>query len=43
MLRDTDDDMVLESAANGQAEAAQQFGVAVMSHREAVTRLGLDK
>ena len=55
MLRDADDDMVLETAANGRAdgvvtfnrrdfaEAAHQFGVAVMSPGEAVLRLELDK
>ena len=54
-LRDADDDMVLETAVNGRAdgivtfnrrdfgEAAQQFGIAVMSPGEAVTNLELDK
>ncbi len=50
-VRDADDDMVLETAANGQAEAivtfnkrdfekvAERFGVEVLSPREALQRL----
>jgi predicted nucleic acid-binding protein len=50
-VRDPDDDMVLEAAVNGRADAlvtfnlrdfggvAKQFGIAVLSPGEAVTRL----
>jgi predicted nucleic acid-binding protein len=51
MLRDPDDDMVLEAAVNGRADAivtfnrrdfgpAAQFGIEILSPGAAVARLG---
>lgn len=55
MVRDADDDMVLEAAVNGRADgivtfnkrdfgmAAQQFGIAVMSPGEAIKFMEMEK